>query len=55
MSDETTSEPAFEGWGATDPKQWLGNMTLSPFKPKEWDEDDVDGKLSNLLRVKYYP
>ncbi|KIR63817.1 hypothetical protein I312_105236 [Cryptococcus bacillisporus CA1280] len=45
MSDETTSEPAFEGWGATDPKQWLGNMTLSPFKPKEWDEDDVDVKI----------
>lgn len=37
----------FEGWMGLDPSAGEGNMVWQEFQPKEWEETDVDIKVSH--------
>lgn len=37
----------FEGWMGLDPNAAQGNMVWQEFQPKEWEETDVDVKVSH--------
>lgn len=37
----------FEGWMGLDPNAAQGNMVWQEFEPKEWEETDVDVKISH--------
>jgi len=41
------SEYKFEGWMGLDPSSSEGNMKWQEFTPKEWEETDVDIKISH--------
>lgn len=37
----------FEGWMGLDPSSAEGNMVWQEFEPKEWEETDIDIKISH--------
>jgi hypothetical protein len=37
----------FEGWMGLDPSSGEGNMVWQEFQPKNWEETDVDIKISH--------
>lgn len=37
----------FQGWMGLDPSSGQGNMVWQEFEPKEWEETDVDIKISH--------
>lgn len=41
------SQPQFEGWLGLDADSVKGNMKWQPYAPKDWEETDVDIKISH--------
>lgn len=41
------SDYKFEGWMGLDPSAGEGKMVWQEFQPKEWEETDVDIKVSH--------
>ena len=37
----------FEGWMGLDPNSGEGNMVWQEFQPKDWEETDIDIKISH--------
>lgn len=50
MASQSQSEKpldTFEGWCADGPEAAAGKMKWGPFKPKDWEETDIDIKITH--------